>query len=669
MTRWDVGTPDDDSSSEAEAETTGEPVSEQSPELAPVGELEPTARWPLSRQPEGPEEPPAEADEGHTREHETALPRPATPSPNAQPSAGVKALLIALGVLVVVLLVLGGIAFKLWSDRIAAQQTLRAAVGAMSATVSPDIAITVGQRLERVRAAVDKGRFVEATSRLQHITEGTGRDVLGELQQPRPSVAFPGSEFGPAPQPNKEPQQAEGAPPLRPPSRRAGRPPSPSERPQPALPPATVEFFEAEPRLAKLFTEANRAGAALSQRGGDVAKLRDIRSSIVEAARLGDTDRVLKLMDAFRDELRTQAERLGVNPERRSGRRPPTRRRRPVVQGPPREFVTAAEQVREALAKAREERKDLRKAMTLLRQADQAAATGNFSRAVKLSNKALEAIKGAPEMPPEPELFRNPLVAMFINLLHVEDEELAGTLNSMREAYDDAKTATVDRLAASLKGAIDALGNVGKRRQAFGKRLEQIRGAKLPTLQDRDEAAARMRERMETVRGEIGDVLARVQGMSPDEFAADRDNIVDELLKIVFPRPARPGEPALAEKPEPGAGEKPAAPETAEALAPEQRVRAKLLSAAEPYLKVKADPAQKELATELGELFARARSLLTEGKYEEAELLTDNGLALLARLEPEAPGAPSIEPREATPAPPTGKGTSAATPADERSPQ
>ena len=94
--------------------------------------------------------------------HDAAAPEPEPAAPQAPgqhlPNPA-KALIAVLGLLCLALLALAALTFKLWSDRTEAQQTLLAAVGAMSLTVSPDLSSTVGQRLAGVREAV---RVVES---------------------------------------------------------------------------------------------------------------------------------------------------------------------------------------------------------------------------------------------------------------------------------------------------------------------------------------------------------------------------------------------------------------------------------------------------------------------------------------------------------------------------
>ena len=549
-----------------------------------------------------------------------ALHPQADPPSDARPSTGIKALLVAVGILMLGVLVMGGIALKLWSDRADAQRALMAAVGAVSATASPEMAGVVGGRLERVRDAVDRGRFTEAASRLQQITQGTGAFPLGEPDMDVGVPGFPG--MGPP---------GGGAPP-RPDLEGAPPPPQPD---QGGLPPEALAFFQANERIGRLFAQANVAGKELRERGGDVTELRKMRSRIVEAARLGDAERAIELLEEFEKEFEAQARKVvGGPPE--EGRRPQRARRAPP--GPPRELIATAREISSALDRARGEGRDLRRAMDLLRQADQAGGAGDFARATRLSREALQAIRNAPKMPPRPELFENPLVAMLIDLLQIEDRELGETLAAMRASYQEAKNRTVDRLGRSMKEAIDALARVGQRRQEFGKQLQEVRGPG-PTPAQRRDMEALMRARVMEVRGDIGDLLSRVQGMTAEEFAANRDSMVDDLLRAIFPDQRPPGErgvpQAPPDAPPPGPAHEPSDGEAARPpeLSQQDRVRTKLLRAAEPYLLMRADPAHSERVAELDDVFSRARAALAQGRYAEAEALTDSGLELLG-LEP-----------------------------------
>lgn len=584
----------------------------------------PWTPWPETPAP--PDEPSLAAAPDAEAAEETMAPAPPPAAPpEPRPSAGIKALLVAVGILMLAVLAMGGIALKLWSDRTDAQRALMAAVGAVSATASPEMAGVVGGRLERVRDAVDRGQFVEAATRLQHLTQGTGAFPLGEPDMDVGVPGFPGMGppgEGAAPRPELEGARA------------------PAQAGEGGLPPEAIAFFQGNERLGRLFAQANVAGRELREHGGDVTELRKIRDRIVEAARLGDTERVVELLENFEEEFDAQARKVGGGPPEQARR--PQRARRPAAPaGPPRELIATAREISTALDKARAEGRDLRRAMDLLRQADQAGGAGDFARATRLSREALQAIRNAPKMPPRPELFENPLVAMLIDLLQVEDRELGETLAAMRASYEDAKNRTVERLGRSMREAIDALAQVGQRRKEVGRQLQEVRGPG-PTPVQRRDMEALMRARVVEVRGEIGDLLGRVQAMTPEEFAANRERVVDDLLRAVFPEQRAPGERAVAqaprEAPPPGPSqERPVSEATRPTeLSQQDRVRAKLLRAAEPYLLMRAEAGDSELVAELDEVFSRARTALAAGRFAEAEALTDSGLALLG-IEPEPP--------------------------------
>jgi len=536
--------------------------------------------------------------------------------PGRRPSRGP---VVVAGLLVMCLAGLGAFTFKLWTDHAKTRQALASAVDAISVTVDPELAGPIAGRLDRVRAAIEQGSFVEAASRLDNLTMGAdiappGGDGQAGIGQP---FGGPGMRAGPGG------QGRSGA--LRPGQGRPDRGGPGAARtgprqgaPAAQLPPEAIAFFDRNPELAKVLAQANLAGIRLRESGADVTKLREFRDAVVEAARLDDAEGVRKALEGFQKEFAKQASRLGGRrqgmPQRRPGGRRPQR-----PKAPPRGLMATARQAAEALKKAQAEGKDVRGALQLMRQAEQAGAAGDFATATKLTRQALSAIKQAPQIPPRPEMFRNPLVQMFLDMMRVEDEQLAGTLQTLRAAYDDTKTRTLQAMGSAMKSAIDGLALVGHRRLAFGQQLKQMQGERTQAL-SREQFEAQARERMAGLRPQIGGILQRAQVMTPEEFAANRDSIIDEVLDAVFPmrRPRR--------------GPRPKAPE---ALAVEQalpvadRVRSKLLRAAEPYLKVKADPEQQELATQLGDVFRRARALLTDGKHEEAELLVDKGLALL----------------------------------------
>ncbi|MCE5217164.1 hypothetical protein LLH03_09070 [bacterium] len=524
-----------------------------------------------------------------------------------------RALLAALGLLALALLAVGAMTLKLWLDRSAAQSSLQAAVGAISATASPEYAGTVVPRLDPLRKAIEAGKFDEATSRLAHLADGvSGGSATGPSETAQGPLGVPGGLEGLASGVGKGGLKPEAA--------------AAAQRAQDEIPPEVLKFFEAHRDLAQAFAQANMAGLELKKRGGNVDQLRRIRQGLVEAARLKDEAQVRRLLTQFRTEFEAQARKLSgqaQGPGRQ--RRAPAGQKRPTQS--PRELVNLAQRVDGALRAAQAEGRDLREPMEILRTASAAGRAGRMQEAIRGYSRALAAIRKAPTLHGQPSLFQNPLVSMFLGLLQVEDQDLAGVLDSLRSVYTQAKTDLSTTVSASFKGALETLTKVGARRQAFGKRLQEIRGGKAQPV-DRQKIEAEMRQRAEEVRGELGDLLSRVQQMKPEDFAANRNKLVDQILNVVFQRPT-----ATPEKPvtQPAAGgPTPTKPAVTEGAAQaEQRVRDKLLQSAGPYLKVRSDPAQKELADRLQSIFSQARTLLSQGKYDEAERLADQGNELL----------------------------------------
>jgi hypothetical protein len=534
---------------------------------------------------------------------EPAASAPESPAPQPPPSG--KALLVVGLALMLALLGVGGIAAKLWYDQTAAQDALLAAVGAIGATVSPDLADTLNPRIAEIRTAISNGQYAEATSRLRHILEGTGKGTTGAGELGGPLSARGAGDATPGATP--EGQQAQ----------QAGQ-----------LPPGVMEFFQKHEKLAALFGQANTLGVKLRDSGGDVTRLREIHNQIIAAAQQNDEAGVERLLLQFRDELRVQVAKLGPKSGMTLGHGPGTSRPggpgRSGPAAPPAEFLSVLRQVDGAMRQAQTQGKDLRQPMQMLREAEGLARSRNFSAATRAYRNALEAIRNAPELPAEPQLFQNPLVSMFVNLLQVEDQELAGTLNNLKQTYQAAKADLTQQWTQTLDSTIDVLKKVGARRHVFGERLEQIRTGKVSTEDLRKtQEAARQKAQAES-RTALEGILDRVQTMKPEDFAAQRTKLVDEILQAVFSPPKAGGQqqPTAVAAPPVVAG-------TAE-----QRVREKLLQAAGPYLKVQQDPTQKELAGRLGQIFGQARELLAAGKAEEAEKLADQGLEL---LKPPAP--------------------------------
>ena len=301
------------------ADDTPEPEREDQAFPSPAEREAPPAPADSLDAPEGPEPGsraplPWEAMSAHATGAHPHGPEPVVPASVAvsatedtpqRASAGTAALLLTLGALVIALLAVGGFALKLWSDRAAAQEALVAAVGTMSAATPGGLPGAPATGLAEVKAAIDRGRFAEAASRLRSLTARATRAPLGELEGA--GRGLPMSGFGMGGPPPAAGEGAGGSPP----TTEAQQPSGAGRQP---LPPGAAEFFEQNPKIAKLFGEAAVAGVKLRQEGGDIARLKQIHDSMIEAARLHDTEGVLKLLEEYKQEFQVQVQQLGGAP-------------------------------------------------------------------------------------------------------------------------------------------------------------------------------------------------------------------------------------------------------------------------------------------------------------------------------------------------------------------
>lgn len=645
MDNWDTTDPQDERTgpegfgpaaeegSEPSEEGAGVPVEDASAPVDGAAEVETVAQEPPG---ESPEEPPqwtssrlpwevadsvaggaANGREPAPWAAPAAVDEPAPEPPPARRRSFAVPVLVAF--VLVVVIAAGGAAYYFHAQAAQRKAALEAAVQAVSLTASPEFADTIEQRLAPIRRAIDEGKYDVATNRLSHIM----RDVAPAEAGGKPGAGGPGSGvFGGPPTAPGGPAApgAGGGEPTPPGPPGAQGPPAEAAD----LPPAAMAFFEANPDLAQTVGQANMAGLKLSEMGGDVGKLRKIREAIIEAARLHDKDKVIALLGDFQKELQAQAGKLRPG----SGRMPGRPGMRPQRDGPrarpmpPRELMALVQEVNAEMQQAQREGKDLRKAAGLMQQAERAGSVGHFAKAMEFTREALKAIRSAPRLPPQPELFSNPLVAMFLDLMHVEDTDLAGTLAALRKTLDEAGEAAVTGLRKAIEEAADTLTRVGARRQAFSKRLQEIRGGQAPSPEEQKQATAQMRKKVDEARSELAGILAQSRELDPEQFAQRKEKIVDSILEALF-GPAGP--------PAPGAG----GTRLVRLPTTEERVRSKLLSASDPYLEVLGDPLRKQLATTTGELFRKARAHLAAREYEQAEGLVDEGLRLLGiRVEP-----------------------------------
>ncbi len=499
------------------------------------------------------------------------------------------ATVVALGV--VVMAVVGVFAIivagRLYFERKGAVQTLDMCVTSLS-----DLAATSGtpdalrRRLAWLESSVEKRDYKQAQMAIAGLTDL-------QLGVEPPVAPLTGTEPG-----------ASEAPP--------GKMPSPLEAKD--LPEGAKKFFADNPDLWKAFLGFARTGLRLREGGLNVDDLRSIRESIIEAARLGQTDRVTQLLGKARDLIKAK-----------TGEDIPDE-----IKGQLAEFGKAFNQ-------ARREHRDVRPAATLAERAQRAAQRGDLPKARELIDKAITALKnarrmGPPRRRPEPRraernrpdqppiAFLEYVANSLMEVMHAEDNDLARVWKSVNTAAGAVREKNAEQVREILGGAMRALQSIGIRRRMLTKDIgEKEKQASGPREGRGKRPKPPSREEMvKEVRGRIGDVLAEVRKLSDEDFERYKDKFAEELVNAVLAPGPRPPGVGL------GAGARAERP-----MSVEERTRAKMQMAAEPYLRLKRTDAD---TTELDARFQEARQALAEGDYAEAEQIVDGSLEMMDKL-------------------------------------
>ena len=486
---------------------------------------------------------------------------------------------------VVVMAVVGAfaivIAGRLYFERKAAVQTLDMCVTSLS-----DLAATSGtpkalqRRLAWLANSVEKRDYEQAQTAIAGLTE---------LQ-----LGF-------------EPPLTEkelGAPETPP-----GKVPSPLEAKD--LPEGAKKFFADNPELWRAFLGFARTGLRLREAGLGVDDLRSIRESIVESARLGQADRVRQLLSEARDLIKAK-----------------------TGEDIPDEIKDKLTEFAKAFNQARRQRKDVRPAAALAERAERAARRDDLPQARELIDKAITALKNArpmrpPRRRPEPQRAERPdqppigfleyVANSLMGVMHAEDNDLARVWNSVNTAAGAVREKNAEQVREILGGAMRALQGIGIRRRMLTKDIGEKEKQAARPREGRGEAARppSREEMLREMRGRIGDVLAEVRRLNDEEFERYKDKFAEQLVDAVLtPRPRQPRRgpgTELAERP----------------VSAEERTRAKMQMAAEPYLRLKRTDAD---TTELDARFQEARQALSEGDYVKAEEIVDGSLEMMDKL-------------------------------------
>ncbi|MEA3402979.1 MAG: hypothetical protein U9R79_17190 [Armatimonadota bacterium] len=496
------------------------------------------------------------------------------PEPQAQSRPPRAATYVAFGI--VVLAVLGVLmsitSVRLYLERANMAETLTASIDRLAVVYArPGASDASKRRVAWLKRSLDDGDYSQARKAIE---------ALGSPKTP------------PEPEGELQPEQVLGEP-----GRPGERLPPPSADRN--LAPAAQQFFAAHQELWRGFFGFSAATQRAERAGADVEDLKQLRKSIISAAEAGDAEGVESLLGEAREAV-----------DARSDEQIPD-----TLEQKLQEFGAA-------FKKAREERRDVRKAARLAQQSEQAARQGRFKRAEELIDQATDALEEAPRMRPQgpPRQGRGPrgaprpgpeagffrfVAELTSKVMKMEERDLTQIWDSINIAAGAIREKNAEQIREILGEARDALHDIGDRRRTMSATIqqaqEQVRSRRAPD--EREERAEQQEERMEALMARIGDILAQVREMPEDQFRANRRAVVRQLLAAL---------------------RAPAGPSPAEEMTPEERVRAKIPLAGEMYLrfKRKADAETPELDA----LFEQARELIIEHRYEEAEELVDSGV-------------------------------------------
>lgn len=501
------------------------------------------------------------------------------------------ATIVALAVVVMALVGVFALAAaaKLYLDRAAAVTTLDNCVSSMSELASaPGTPEALQRRVAWLGRAVRERDYEQAQTAINSLTDL-------QLEVAASSVPIP---------PGRDEEVAP-----------EGHVPSPLEADE--LPQGAQQFFAENPKLWKAFLAFTRAAFRLREAGMNVDDLRAKRDSIIEAARLGQKDRVAQLLAEARELI---GQKTGEDI--------------------PDEIKERLDRFARAFHEARAQRKDVRRAAALAESAQRAAQRGEVKRANELIDDAITALKEArpmrrlvrrpqprrperPEPPQPPQIgFLRYLAGSLTDLMNAEETDLARVWKSVHVAAGAVREKNADQVRAILAGAVHALEGIGVRRRMLARTLnekEREAGARRAERGSPQPRPSRQ-EVLAQLRGRIGDVLAEVRQLTDEQFELYKDRLADQLVDAVLsPKPPGPG----LVGPRPGALT-PGKPMTAE-----ERVRAKLQIAAEPYLQLKRTDAD---TGDLDLRFQEARQALAGGDYERAEELVDDSVAVMQKM-------------------------------------
>ncbi|MFW5866552.1 MAG: hypothetical protein ACOCX2_01975, partial [Armatimonadota bacterium] len=459
----------------------------------------------------------------------------------------------------------------------------------------PDATDTSKRRIAWLRKTLDEGDFAQARKAIQSLG-------APEVERPSPLDITADSSDGPdGPDAggNDGPQRSL---------------PEPAE--DTSLPIKAQAFFEQHPELWEAFFGFSVAIRRMQQAEVPVEGLMGLRSQMVEAAELGQTQKVEGL-------LRQASEQIGGQSQDR------------VPEG----LQKRLQQFGQAIQQAQRERRDVRAAVKLAQQSERAAQQGDIQRAEQLMDRAIAAVKNAPRvrMPQQrpgpggpdgrqmpqmgPEIGLIKFVAdLATNVMQAEQRDLTEIWESINIAAGAIREKNAEQIREILGEAKESFHEIGDRRremqaaiQRAQEKVQQSRAGEAPPPGSAGPSEEEQRERQEIVMERVETLLAQVREMPESEFEANRAQIAQAVLQAMTAPVRTPGEG-------------PARPE----MTPEERVREKMRLAGEMYRELQ-EKTDADTA-ELDEKFAEVRERITEHEYERAEELVDEGVAMMRAM-------------------------------------
>ena len=507
--------------------------------------------------------------------------------PERAPSRAATFVAAAIVVLAVIGILMSIAAVKLFTERAAMTAALDRSVDRLQTVYAgPQASDSSKRRIAWLRKAISDGDFGQAQAAL---------DSLGKPEVARPSpletpVGTPAGQDDPG-----------------------GERDMPSPRDDTNLPLKAQVFFEQHPELWEAFFGFTVTIARMEQNEMEAGELRQLRSSMVDAAQLGQAEKVEELLNEARAKLEGQS--ADALP--------------PGLQAKLQEFGQVMQQ-------AQQEKRDPRAALALAKRSERAAQQGDFKRAEELMDKAITALKSAPRMsaprrpagvrtgmqaggmpPMGPEIGLIKFVAdVAMNVMRSEERDLTQIWESINIAAGAIREKNADQIREILDEAKDTFHIIGERRRemqgAIQQAQEQVREARAGQGGERPQGPQRPDRQVIVER--VAGILAQVREMPDEEFQSNRREIAQAVLEaMTAPVQAPPGD----------------APEGPE-LTPEQRVIAKMEGAGKIYMMLRERPDTDP--TVLDDTFKKVRELIAEHDYEQAEELVDEALAEMREM-------------------------------------